>query len=261
MSNTIIKPELQTPPWLAFHRPNPGASLRLFCFPYAGGSAQIYRAWTGLLPTVEVCPVQLPGRGRRMKEGSFTSLVPLVENLARDLLPQLDKPFAFFGHSMGALISFELARFLRREHGLLPAQLFLSARRAPQLPNTERPLHDLPEAEFIKELRLLDGTPEEVLEHRELLSLMLPFLRADFEVCETYAYQPEPALDCPITAFGGLQDHGVSRAQLDAWREHTTGAFSLRMFPGAHFFINDGSQSSLLQVLSRELYTLAQAVA
>lgn len=251
--NTGLKPG--APSWLAFHKLNPRASLRLFCFHYAGGSAQVFRDWHDLLPTVEVCPVQLPGRGTRIKEGSITRIAPLVEQLARDLSPKLDMPFAFFGHSMGALVGFELARLLRRERGLKPAQLFVSGRRAPQLRDDAPPSHNLPDDEFIELLRAYKGTPEEALRHPELMTLMLPFLRADFELCETYAYQPEAPFDCPLTAFGGLGDGGIRREQLDAWREHTTGSFSLRMFPGEHFFIND-NRPLLLQVLARELYQL-----
>ncbi|MET0647739.1 MAG: alpha/beta fold hydrolase [Pyrinomonadaceae bacterium] len=251
--NTGLKSD--APSWLAFHKPNPRASLRLFCFHYAGGSAQVFREWHDLLPTVEVCPVQLPGRGTRIREGSVRRVAPLVEQLARELAPKLDVPFAFFGHSMGALIGFELARRLRRERGLEPAQLFLSGRRAPQLRDAGPPLHDLPDDEFIERLRDYKGTPEEVLRHPELMGLMLPFLRADFELCDTYAHQPDAPFDCPLTALGGLSDSGVRREDLEAWREHTTGTFSLRMFPGEHFFMND-SQPLLLQVLARELYRL-----
>ena len=244
---------------LAFHRPNPGASLRLFCFPYAGGSAQVYREWGGLLPTVEVCPVQIPGRGARMFEGCHKSLPLLVETLARDLLPHFDRPFAFFGHSMGALVGFELARLLRREHGLSPSHLFVSGRRAPQLPAEERRLHALPEPEFMEELRLLNGTPREALEHPELMALMAPILRADFQVCETYEYAPARPLDCSVTAFGGLQDR-VTREQLQGWAEQTGGRFLLRMFPGDHFFINE-SRPLLLQTLVRGLHAVEQELA
>lgn len=259
MMDASTKQSPADPVWLAFHKPNPQADVRLFCFPYAGGGAHIYRGWKDLLPNLEVCPVQLPGRGARIREPQVKRLPALVEALARDLLPKLDKPFAFFGHSMGALISFELARLLRREHGLAPSHMFLSGRPAPQTERDAAPIHNLPDAEFIEQIRAYEGTPEEVLQHPELMELMAPFLRADFELCETYDYSPEPPFDCPLTVFGGLQDTGVSRQSLEAWREHTTGHFSLRMFPGNHFFIND-SQPFFLQVLSRELYMLTQKI-
>ncbi|HEV7906270.1 MAG TPA: alpha/beta fold hydrolase [Pyrinomonadaceae bacterium] len=224
----------------------------MFCFPYAGGAASVYRNWAKHLPSsIEVCPVQLPGRGSRMGEPFFRRIEPLVEAAAEALLPYFDRPFAFFGHSMGAIISFELARLLRREHKLLVTKLFLSARPAPHLPDDEPTTYNLPEPEFREELRRLKGTPQEVLEHPDLMALMSPMLRADFEVCQTYEYVPEPPLKCPITVFGGLQDEEVSREQLDAWRAHTDASFALRMFPGDHFFLH-ASAPMLLRLIAQE---------
>jgi medium-chain acyl-[acyl-carrier-protein] hydrolase len=235
-------------------RPSPQAALRLFCFPYAGGGAYIYRNWAGHLPAIiEVCAIQLPGRGNRIREASFTRMEPLVQEAAKELAPLLDKPFALFGHSMGAIIAFELARLLRRQHGKEPAHLFASGRVAPQVPREDRQTYNLPEQEFIDELRRLDGTPKEVLEHPELMQVMSPVLRADFETVQTYEYRAEPPLGCPITALGGLQDADVTREHLEAWREQTTGPFSLRMFPGGHFFINT-DEAMLLQAIAREFH-------
>lgn len=240
--------------WIAFHRPNPEARLRLFCFSYAGTGAAIFRTWPEGLPAyVEVCPVEFPGRGTRLMEAPFTRLPGLVAALGQALVPLLDKPFAFFGHSMGALVGFELARHLRRQSGVQPVRLFVSAARAPQIQSRHRQVHALPEDEFLAELRRLNGTPGEVLEHAELMQIMLPILRADFSVYETYAYSPEPPLNSNIFGFGGLHDHRVSCGDLEAWREQTSASFSLRMFPGDHFFLNT-TQSLLLQVLSQELH-------
>jgi medium-chain acyl-[acyl-carrier-protein] hydrolase len=239
--------------WIACRKPNPQARLRLFCFPYAGTGASIFRTWADGLPAdVEVCPIQFPGRGTRLMETPFTQLPPLVQALARALVPLLDKPFAFFGHSLGALVGFELARQLRRQSGVQPVHLFVSADRAPQIPHPDRPIHALPEGEFLAELHRLNGIPGKVLEEAELMQIMLPILRADFAVYETYAYSTEPPLNCPISTFGGLQDRRVSRGDLEAWRAQTSGAFSLRMFPGDHFFWNT-TQPLLLQALSQEL--------
>jgi medium-chain acyl-[acyl-carrier-protein] hydrolase len=203
---------------------------------------------------VEVCPVQLPGRGTRLTEPPFTQLSRLVQALAEALFPLLDKPFAFFGHSLGALVSFELARQLRRLHGVgvQPVHLFVSADRAPQIPYRDLPIHSLPEGQFLVELRRLKGTPREALEDEELMQSMLPVLRADFAVYETYVFSTEPPLNCPISTYGGLQDHKVSRGDLEAWRDQTSVSFSLRMFPGDHFFLNT-TQPVLLRVLSQEL--------
>ena len=239
--------------WVTCPKLNPQASLRLFCFPYAGGSALSFRNWPDLLPaTIEVCPIELPGRGMRLKEAPFTQLAPLVEEIVQSLLPYLDKPFAFFGHSMGGLTSFEVARLLRRTYARNPAHLFVSGRRAPQIPDSDSPIHTLPDAEFLKELHRLNGTPEEVLANEELMQLLLPTLRADFAALETYTYQPESPLSRPITAFGGLQDPDVSCDMLEAWQEQTSATFSLQMFLGDHFFIHT-AQSLLLQSLTQIL--------
>ncbi|MGB6484765.1 MAG: alpha/beta fold hydrolase [Candidatus Acidiferrales bacterium] len=239
--------------WVPCRKPNPQARLRLFCFPYAGTGASIFRTWSDGLPAdFEVCPVEFLGRGTRLMETPFTQLAPLVQVLAQDLVPLLDKPFAFFGHSLGALIGFELARQLRRQSGVQPVRLFVSADRAPQIPRRDRPLHALPDGEFLVELRRLNGIPRKVLEEVELMQIMLPVLRADFAVYETYVYSTEPPLNCPISAFGGLQDYRVNRSDLEAWRDQTSVSFSLRMFPGDHFFWHT-AQPLLLQVLSQEL--------
>jgi medium-chain acyl-[acyl-carrier-protein] hydrolase len=247
MTNTIATR------WLPSFRPNPRASLRLFCFPYAGGSNLIFREWPADLPAhVEVCAVQLAGRGGRLYEKPHTKMEPLVPDVAQALQPYLDKPFAFFGHSMGALISFELARWLRRQDKPEPLHLFVAGHGAPQIPATDPYTFDLPEAEFIEELRRLNGTPKEVLLHTELMQLRMPLLRADFELTQTYTYTAEPPLTCPISAFGGLADEEVKRELIEQWREQTRSSFSLSMFPGDHFFLNTARQQ-LLHTLSREL--------
>lgn len=243
--------------WIQCYQPNPGADLRLFCFPYAGGSARIYRTWSRLLPTsVEVCPVQLPGRDNRIAEPPFSGLEKLVRAMGTALRPYLDKPFAFFGHSMGAMLGFELAHHLRSELGLSPEHLFVSGRVAPRSAKKDRPIYDLPDDELVQELRKLNGTPPEVLEHPELMELMLPMLRADFALCDIHTHTERPLLTCPITALGGLRDAEAPRESLEAWREHTLGAFSVWMFPGDHFFIHS-DETLLLGVLGRESRKLA----
>lgn len=240
--------------WFLKLKPNPLARLRLFCLPYAGGSALIYRQWPQQLPSsVEVCPVQLAGRGSRMKEPFITHSSVIVEQLAVAMRPLLDKPFALFGHSMGALICFELARHLRREGMTAPVHLFVSGRRAPQLPVRETPRYSLSDEDLTEHLRHLQGTPQELLEDPELMQLMLPLVRADFEINENYNYTVEPPLDCPMSAYGGLQDSEVTRDDLEAWREHTNAAFNMRMFDGSHFFLHK-SESLLLHSLARDLH-------
>ena len=196
--------------------------------------------------------MELPGRGTRIKQALFTRMEPLVEAIALALLPELDKPFAFFGHSMGALVSFELARLLRKQGERQPTHLFISGRRAPEIPDRS-PIYALPKAEFVEALcRRYKGMPSEVLKNPELMELFLPILRADFEVLETYVYKNEPAFDFPITAFGGLQDTEATRQDLEAWVKHTTADFKLQMFPGDHFFIHS-DQELLLGTLTQQL--------
>jgi len=240
-------------PWLIRYRVATESNLRLFCFPYAGGSAHVFRKWEQKLPAdIEVCAVEPPGRGTRMREKPFTNLFDVVDAAAEALGPYMDRPFAFFGHSMGAMISFELARYLRRTGRKEPAHLLLSACRAPQLAHTRASTYDLPDREFIEELRRLKGTPAAVLDHPELLQLILPVLRADFGITQTYTYRPETPLSCPLSIFGGLEDDDATRGNLSPWRAHTTAAFSLYMLPGDHFFLNT-SQNLLLEIVVREL--------
>ena len=185
-------------------------------------------------------------------EPPFSQLSLLVEALAEALLPLLDKPFALFGHSLGSLVSFELARQLRAKHQVRPVRLFVSAGPAPQIPHRGLPIHNLPEKEFTAELRRLNGTPGELLNHKELMDIVLPSLRADFALYESYRYSSGPPLNCPISTFGGLSDQRVSHGDLEAWRDQTTVSFSIRMFPGDHFFLKT-TQPLLLRALSQEL--------
>jgi medium-chain acyl-[acyl-carrier-protein] hydrolase len=233
----------------------------MFCFPYAGGGASIYRGWGASLPgDLEVCPVQIPGRESRLREPAFADPKAMITAIADALAPYWDLPFVFFGHSMGAMISFELARELRRRGRPQPLHLFVSGRRAPQLPAREEPIHALPEAEFIEKLRELNGTPEEVLQHAELMKLITPILRADFGVNETYEFTAEAPLDAGISAFGGLGDEDVTREDVEAWKENTHGRFRMRMLPGDHFFINSG-KDLVLESVSRDLAEIATAPA
>src|SRR5512145_848665 len=222
----MINTPSHSSPWLAYLQPDPRARLRLFCFPHAGGAASMYLSWPGLLPaSISICPIQYPGRENRLGERPLKQLTDLADGLAPVLRPYVEKPFAFFGHSMGALAAFELAHLLNRLYGVLPAFFFVSGFRAPQLPPINEPIANLPEDEFIAELRSYNGTPDEILESREMMQLLMPTLRADFNAVETYRYTPKAPLRCPIAAFGGTQDHGVPEEDVAAWGEQTTSAF------------------------------------
>jgi medium-chain acyl-[acyl-carrier-protein] hydrolase len=242
-----------TSSWIAFPRRNPQARLRLFCFPHAGGGGAIFRSWPAGLPwDIEVCSALLPGRESRLKEPPFTHIAPLVTELGDVLLNYLDRPFAFFGHSMGAFIAFELIHELQRRKQTGPLHLFVSGAGAPHIPDPEAPIHHLPEGEFRESLRRLNGTPQVVLDHPELMELMVPLLRADFAVYETYSYVERARLACPISAFTGVQDGRVSHERADAWREQTTGRFILRTLPGDHFFLQT-AQAHVLRSIAHDL--------
>ncbi|HEX4955851.1 MAG TPA: thioesterase domain-containing protein [Thermoanaerobaculia bacterium] len=243
-------------PWAAFHRPSPHARLRLFCFPFAGGSALVYREWHRHLPErVEVVPIELPGRASRFREPLMRQADQVVAAAGAGLAPLFDRPFALFGHSMGALLVFELARWLRRQGLPAPLQIFASGRQAPDIAE-HKDLHALPDDDLLARLREFNGTPEEVLKHPELMQMMLPVLRADFEVNETYRYCAEPPLASSLSAWGGLADPEVPREELEAWRVHTSAGFDLRMFAGDHFFLLH-HPPDLMRVLATETERLA----
>lgn len=240
-------------PWVQPLSPaRPHAGLRLFCIPYAGGGPLAFRGWSDLLPeNIDVRAVQLPGRGARLREKPFTRLESLIAALAQALGPWLDRPFAIYGHSLGALLAYELTRTLRRG-GLHPARLFVSGQIAPHRPDPNPKIHHEPDPVFLEEMKLLGGTPREVMECAELMQLLLPALRADFAVLETYEHQPQPPLECPITAFGGHDDPRVQPADLEAWRELTRAECRLVMLPGDHFFIGP-QKRTILRLMGAQL--------
>lgn len=237
-------------PWVAYSRPAIGARIQLFCFPYAGGGASIFRSWGDELSSdVALLPVQYPGREGRLQEERFETLDAMVEAIAAGLLPGMDRPFAFFGHSMGALVAFYLARLLRDRHGRQPTHLVVSACQAPQLPRDRGPISHLPVPRFLEEVGRYGGLPDILLREPDLLAMFLPILRSDFKILESDRPAAGARLECPITAIGGQADPFVSETDLAAWQDQTSGRFTLHMLPGGHFFLNE-SRAVAIQVLA-----------
>lgn len=234
---------------------NQNTSIRLFCFPYAGGGASVYKKWLNYLPKyIEMYSLQLPGREKRLMEPCYKDLRPLVLDIAKNIFPLLDKSFIFFGHSMGALISFELTRYLYQKFNLSPEYLFVSGFRAPHLPSKEQ-IYDLPKKQFIQKLKEFNGTNENVLLNEDIMEFLDPLIRSDIEVCETYSYIDGPPFICPISAFGGLGDIKVNNDDLMKWKIHTISEFKLHMFPGDHFYLNL-LQKSLIETIDKDLRKL-----
>jgi medium-chain acyl-[acyl-carrier-protein] hydrolase len=227
--------------------------IPLFCFPYAGGAASAFRNWPRELPwPIRAFPVQLPGREARWQETAYSDMPGAVAALADSLSPALGPPLALFGHSMGAFIAFELARELRSRGRPGPVRLFVSGCRAPHLPDPDPPVYNMPADQFVRELIRLKGAPAEVLRNSEYMELMLPMLRADFALCDTYVYHPGELLECPISAFGGSDDRKIRPDQLTQWGQHTKAGYTERTIPGDHFFLNT-SRADLLAAIAADL--------
>ncbi len=243
--------------WIEWLRKQPNAGLRLFCFHYAGGTAQRAHQWTKQLESeVEICALELPGRGKRFMEPAYTNLDQLLNDLIPVIKPLLEeKPFVFFGHGMGALVSYELSRRLQAKHQLRPQVLLVSGHAAPHIPR-QSVIHQLPHQQFWDRLMQLNGTPKDILQHPELLELLTPILRADFAVCETYGYDDSIVLDCPMVVYGGQDDPSVAADQLDLWRKHTRNSCQIKLMAGDHFYLHNPSQHELQQHVNQQLQAL-----
>jgi surfactin synthase thioesterase subunit len=244
-------------PWFSVPVPKAAARLRLFCFPYAGGGASAYFPWSRALADrpIEVCAVQPPGRENRLREAPIADLTALIDALAAAIGPRLDRPYAFFGHSMGALVAFELTRRLRDNGAALPAHVFVSGARAPDVDREDDPLYPIEDdGAFIAAVaERYGGIPKIVLENAELRSLIVPALRADMTATESYEYKDTPPLPIDIAAYGGIADTHVSEERLVRWRDRTTTNFTYKLFDGDHFFLNDARDAVVADVSSRLL--------
>jgi medium-chain acyl-[acyl-carrier-protein] hydrolase len=239
-------------PWFVRLAANPAASLRLICIPYAGGGPQAFRTWPAMLPpNVELLAVNLPGRGRRFSETPYDRLAPLVDDLAAAFSTVTDKPLALFGHSMGALIAFELAVALTARFGIEPQRLFVSGASAPHIRDRHE-FHRLPDEPFLDKVRALNGLDPEILASDELMTLLVPLLRSDFAVSETYGGPTHSRLGCPLTVFGGSNDWLVPVEDLGPWQGYSSGPFELHVIEGDHFFVH-GAERAVLDVVRARL--------
>jgi surfactin synthase thioesterase subunit len=224
------------------------------CFPFAGGTASYFHPWgRALAPFLDVLAVQYPGRQDRIAEACLTDAGELAEAAVRELLPYAERPLALFGHSMGALLAFEAARRLRREGVDVPV-LFVSGRRSPTRPAGQTGLWR-DDTRLLAEVRRLNPPQVEALDAPELLPLIMPMLRGDYQAVENYRYEPAPPLTHPVTALTGDADPQVTPAEAEAWREHTTGAFDVRVFPGGHFFLGSAQDRVLETITSHPAIT------
>ncbi len=233
--------------------------IKLFCFPFAGGSAAIFNKWRTLLDkSIEFFPVELAGRGRRIREPMYNSISEAVDDVFKIVSPDAGKmPYALFGHSMGSVIAFELTYKLRENNLTEPVHLLFSGRGAPHIPGDDKKkYHLMPENEFKEEMILLGGTAREFFNHPELLEVFLPLLRSDLRVNESYEYKEKPGkLDCSITILNGLKDEDVKPEEVEEWRAHTNHHCTIHNFPGGHFFINDETEK-IVEIVNNSLTPL-----
>lgn len=235
--------------WVTCPQPEPHALARLFCLPFAGGGASIYRSWgKELAPTIEVCPIQIPGRENRFSETAHRDIKTLAPAIASQLQFYLDKPYIIYGHSMGALISFEVLRILQDKGQPLPHIAILGAHRAAHLPPKRKPMSELDDGAFISKLTTFGGFPREVLESQELLQFVMPTLRADFTLCDGYQHEQSEPIDCPLVMIAGEHDTEVAPQDMQPWDVHSTQPARLISLDAGHFFLKT-HQAELMQII------------
>jgi surfactin synthase thioesterase subunit len=241
--------ELNNSSWFLRQPRNHIPKLRVFCFPYAGGNASIFSEWQrSIHADVEIVAIQPPGRANRVFESPLDNMFETIKCLMDNAAYITSTPYVFLGYSLGSRISFELAMHLQAGGYRLPLHLIVCASRAPHLALSSPRIHNLPDSEFTEQLKLLSGTPQEILENREMMELLLPMLKADFKIAECFRAKNK-SLNCPITVLGGKTDSTISTEELSRWNELTTFKCDIRSVCGGHFFINE-NPSYLLQLLN-----------
>jgi surfactin synthase thioesterase subunit len=238
-------------------RPKNSAKIRMFCFPYAGGNGSTYLSWANALPSsVELFTVELPGRSYRFGEPAYSSMDNLIDDLMQVFPNLTDKPYILMGHSLGSRVAFELMHRCKQVGIKMPEHFIASGSPAPHIKEKQKELYKLPREEFIEELRKLNGTPKEILENYEMMTLSIPFIRADFELSETYTYTGFEKFDCPITVFYGDKDNEISLLDIEAWGGHFSHPAVIHSVPGDHFFIEENKNAVLEKIRSVINYTL-----
>ena len=241
--------------WIAPRRPTADARVRLFCLPFAGSGASVYRGWPSALTGVDIVPVQFPGREGRLREPALSDIEALIVGATSGILPlAYDLPYALYGHSLGSIVAFEVARRLRAAGAPAPVHLIVGARRAPHVPNRLPIVGHLPDPAMLAALEEVfgKGVPDEVAAVPELLELLLPMLRADIRASEGYEYRAEDPLTCAVNALCGSSDASALPHEVEAWSKETTGPFAFSFIPGDHFFVR-GAPTHVLRVVARAL--------
>jgi surfactin synthase thioesterase subunit len=251
----MVEASLQRSPWVTTWKPAPAARHRLLCFHHAGGSGAAFSHWPASFPSLEVSAVTLPGRERRFTEPLLTDAATAGAQIALALARLGDRPWIFYGHSMGAIIAFETIREMRRRAQPLPRHLFVSGCGAPHIQD-EGDWHKAPEGQIIAQLREMGGMSDEILDHPELVELLMPVLRADAAMTELYAYAPAPPLEVPVTAFYATDDEIATAAAVRAWEQHTARSFVCHAVAGGHMFVTQPEFVSRLAKLASEASTL-----
>lgn len=235
--------------WISRVKPPTEARFRLFCIAYAGGTAAAFKDWQENLPDwIDVVGIVMPGSKERKHETMPVRMGMLIRELANGIKSELDLPYALVGSCTGSLVAFELSQFFKKRGYRTPEHLFVSNCRAPHLPDRDDPIHKYDDDQLRKELGRLGGTPPEILNHPEMMRILGPILRADFELAETYSYRSVPPLAHSITSFSGAQDKVVQQDECGAWDEHTTASFEHITLEGGHYLVED-SVEEICQII------------